>query len=64
MILRVWALYNQSRLVLGALLGLYTVEVILLFVRYLLVSISVGSGSASKPNDFVLCMIDRIPLLL
>ena len=51
MILRVWALYNQSRLVLGVLLGLYAMEVVLLFARYLLESIAVGSGSAtSKPK--------------
>ena len=28
-ILRVWALYNQSRLILGTLLALYAVEVII-----------------------------------
>ena len=48
MILRVWALYNQSRLVLGVLLGLYAMEVVLLFARYLLESIAVGSGSATS----------------
>ena len=32
MILRVWALYNQSKTVLGVLLTLYTIELILYLV--------------------------------
>ena len=32
MILRVWALYNQSRSILGTLLTLYAIEVIIMLV--------------------------------
>lgn len=52
MILRVWALYDRSKLVLGALLVLYAMEVIPLLVYYLLFSILLGSGSTEgKPEQ-------------
>ena len=40
MILRVWALYNQSRLILGTLLTLYAIEVIFTLVSCVVFSTS------------------------
>lgn len=39
MILRVWALYNRSRSILGTLLTFYAIEVIAFFVTYLVIDI-------------------------
>ena len=38
MILRVWALYNRSKSILGVLLALYAVEVIVALVNCIIVS--------------------------
>ena len=38
MILRVWALYNRSRLILYVLLTFYTIEVVSNFISYVIVS--------------------------
>ena len=38
MILRVWALYNQSKLILGTLLALYAIEVIINLISCVFVS--------------------------
>ena len=39
-ILRVWALYNQSRLILGTLFTLYAIEVIIMLVSCVVFSTS------------------------
>ena len=52
MVLRVWALYNQSMLVLATLLTIYSMEEISLLVFYVVLQ---ASGSASKLK--LLCII-------
>jgi len=58
MILRVWALYNQSRLVLGALVVLYVIEVVSLLARYLNDSISLGGSGVdiARVLQFTFCV--------
>lgn len=48
MILRVRALYTQSRLVLGILLTFYAIEVITFLMYYIVSEIRMGSLSGSK----------------
>ena len=42
MILRVWALYNRSRLILGTLVTFYAMEVILVLVSSIILSIQIN----------------------
>ena len=44
MILRVWALYGRSRIILGTLLMLYTIEVIAYLVYSVVVTVNSSSG--------------------
>ena len=49
MILRVWALYDRSMLVLGTLLTIYTMEEVTMFISYVIITARLGS-SESKPK--------------
>ena len=48
MILRVWALYNRSMLVLGTLLTIYTIEEIMLLIYYAIPTAQSGTESELK----------------
>jgi hypothetical protein len=53
MILRVYAMYNRSRIILGVLLAMYITEVIILFV---------SSSIYSDPNSWLPPTFPYIPL--
>ena len=45
MILRLWAIYSRSKLVLGSLLMLYIVELILFLINYVITDTRSPSGT-------------------
>ena len=54
MILRLWALYNQSRLILGTLLTFFAMQIVAYFVAYVMFSAKFPSDIQGKFNDVVL----------
>jgi len=64
MILRVWAMYNRSRLMLGALLVLFSLEIILVIVPAAFISDPKNVSAATiQILDFSYCVVGFTPVI-
>ena len=64
MVLRVWAIYNGSRVILGTLLVLYTTEVILFLTSFIIMSAQFDRDPIGKQNGLILRVVHDPVLLI
>lgn len=61
-ILRVWALYSRSRIILGVLLALYSIEIILFVVDRVVFSTEKNEGTWNSVTHHADCITGCTPI--